>query len=564
MTLSLWAIRHPFLPLLAITLCSLLGLASLAQMPLRHLPALGHDTITAQITAPGLTLAETDITLAQPAEAALGTLPGVTRSHVDVTAGRLILTLSLADPAHADTVTATLRDRLGSLQGRLPIATDPAIITAQSSRGQAATRVALTPAAGGMALIDQHLLPELQRLPGVDSVTADGLTRPEIAIRPDPLRLAELGLTAGDLHRQITARLATAGLGAASGTSGLSLAVTEGTDRTDLRALPITLADGRSIPLAELATLTKTEAPQTSRARLNGQLAVILTVHPDSTADLPALLGAVAETTARFNAAHPGHEARLIDRQADTVTAALRGTGMALLEGALLVLATVWLALRSAHATAIAALALPLSILPTFLAMDLLGFSLNIISLLAITLAAGILVDDAIVEVENIQTHLAAGDRPWAATVKATRSIGLAVIATTLAIVAVFLPVTLLPGMAGRYFLEFGGTLSIAALVSLFVARCVIPPIAARWITNAPAPKVPRTDATTTRYARLLSLSLRHPLLGVTLTLALIFASVIAVFRHPGDFIPPEESGRLTLLLDLPATTPPRHGRGAA
>lgn len=557
MTLSLWAIRHPFLPLLAITLCSLLGLLSLAEMPLRHLPALGHDTVTAQITAPGLTLAETDITLAQPAEAALGTLPGVTRAHSDIIAGRLILTLSLADPAHAEAVKASLRDRLGSVQGRLPIATDPAIITAHSSRGQAATRVALTPGPGGMALIDQTLLPVLQRLPGVDTVTADGLTQPEIAIRPDPLRLAELGLTAGDLHRQITARLATGGLGAASGTPGLSLTVTDWTGSTDLRALPITLAGGRSIPLAELATLTNIDAPQTSRARLNGQPAVILTVHPDSHADLPALLDAVSETTARFAAAHPGHNARLIDRQADTVTAALRGTGLALLEGALLVLATVWLALRSARATAIAALALPLSILPTFLAMDLLGFSLNIISLLAITLAAGILVDDAIVEVENIQTHLATGDSPWTATVKATRNIGLAVVATTLAIVAVFLPVTLLPGMAGRYFLEFGGTLSIAALVSLFVARCVIPPIAARWIVGPFATTPPRTQATNARYSRLLSLGLRHPLLGVTLTLALILASVIAVFRQPGDFIPPEDTGRLTIALDLPATTTP-------
>lgn len=558
MTLSLWAIRRPFLPLLAIALCSLLGLLSLAQMPLRHLPALGHDTVTARIAAPGLTLAETDIALAQPAEAALGTLPGVTRSHTEITAGRLILTLSLADPAHAEAVKATLRDRLASLQDRLTIATDPAVITSVSSRNQPAARVALIPGPDGMALIATQLLPQLQRLPGVDSVIADGLTQPEIAIQPDQTRLAELGLTAGDLDRQITARLAASGLGVATGSPDLSLAVTDGTGRTDPRALrdmPITLGTTQSLPLSELATVTARDRPQTSRARLNGQPAVILTVTPASHADLPSLLSALDQTINRFDAAHPGHSPRLIDRQADTVTAALRATGIALLEGALLVLATVWLALRSARATAIAALALPLSILPTFLAMDILGFSLNIISLLAITLAAGILVDDAIVEVENIQAHLAKGDRPWTATVKATRGIGLAVVATTLAIVAVFLPVTLLPGMAGRYFLEFGGTLSIAALVSLFVARMVIPPIAARWIASPFAAPIPPSPPTSSRYQRLLALGLRHPLLGVGLTLALILASVVAVFRHPGDFIPPEDTGRLTIALDLPATS---------
>lgn len=568
MTLALRAIRRPFLPLLAIGLCCLLGLASLGKMPLRHLPDIGHDMVEARLTAPGLTLSDTDLLLARPVEDSATAIPGIASVTVMVTPGAVTLSLPLFDPADADAVTSDLRDRLAALRGSADVTFDVASLAPRSSRQSIAARIALTaPDAADMAAIHDRLLPALHRLPGVDRLQADGLTRPELVLSPYPERLAEIGLTQADLAALLETRLAPAGSGridrSSQGTLSLALgeslppATPEGLGR-----LPITLPSGATVALADLAHIRLAHRPDTTRARLDGQPAVLVAIHPQPRADLPVLLDRIETTAAAFSRDN-GIATHLIDRRADGVIAQARATGLALLEGALVVLAVVWLALRGWRSVALAMIVLPLSLLPTLLVMQALGFSLNIITLMALTLATGIVVDDAIVEVENIHRHLAAGQSRWNATLAATRRIGRAVIATTLAIVAVFLPVALLPGMAGRYFLEFGGTIAIAALASLAVVRLVLPPLAARWIDAPACSATPATGPanrseapTMPRLARLhsraLTTSFRHPLAVSLATLLLIGLSLGAVFRADGDFIPAEDTGRLAFALDLP------------
>ncbi|MCZ8335380.1 MAG: efflux RND transporter permease subunit [Rhodobacteraceae bacterium] len=568
MTLALRAIRRPFLPLLAIGLCSLMGVLALGQMPLRHLPDIGHDMVEARLTAPGLTLSDTDLLLARPAEDSVTAIAGITSVGVTVTPGAVTLSLPLADPGLADTVTTDLRDRLAALHGSIDVAFDVTNLAPRSSRQSLAARIALTaPDAAGMEAIHDRLLPALHRLPGVDRLQADGLTLPELILTPHPARLAELGLTQSDLAAALQDRLAPAGGGRIdSATEGtLSIALIEPQpDATPeaLGRLPVTLPSGATIALADLAEIRLAHRPDSSRVRLDGMPAVLIAIHPQPRADLPDLLQRIEATAAAFSRDH-GIATRLIDRRADSVIAQARATTFALLEGALLVLAVVWAALRSWRSVALAMIVLPLSLLPALLAMQAFGFSLNIITLMALTLATGIVVDDAIVEVENIHRHLALGQSRWQATLAATRRIGRAVIATTLAIVAVFLPVALIPGMAGRYFLEFGGTIAIAALASLAVVRLVLPPLAARWIDTPARPETPTTGAANLTlppppprlaraHSRALTLSFRHPLLVMLATVALITLSVTAVFRAEGDFIPAEDTGRLTFALELP------------
>lgn len=563
MTLALRAIRRPFLPLLAVGLTSLLGLMSLGNLPLRHLPDVGHDVVEARLSAPGLSMADTDLLLARPIEDSATAIAGITSVSLTLTPGAVTLSLPLADPAHADTVTTDLRDRLAALRGTAEVAFDVTSLAPRSSRQSIVARIALTsPDPAGMEAIHDRLLPALHRLPGVDRLQADGLTRPELIISPHPERLAEVGLTQADLAAVLETRLAPAGSGridsATEGTLGIALAETlPAPTAHDLGRLPVTLPAGATLALADLADIRLAHRPDASRVRLDGLPAVLIAIHPQPGADLPALLSSIESAAAAFSRDH-GIATRLIDRRADGVIAEARATTFALLEGALLVLAVVWMALRSWRSVALAMIVLPLSLLPTLMAMQALGFSLNIITLMALTLATGIVVDDAIVEVENIHRHIAKGQTRWNATLAATRRIGRAVIATTLAIVAVFLPVALLPGMAGRYFLEFGGTIAIAALASLAVVRLVLPPIAARWIDN-PAPLASVAANLTTPpprlarlHARALAASFRRPILVTLATCALITLSLTAVFRADGDFIPAEDTGRLTFALNLP------------
>lgn len=563
MTPALWAIRRPFLPLLGIGLASFLGLLALGDLPLRHLPDIGDDLVEARLSAPGLTMADTDLLLARPVEDSATAIPGITSVSVTVTPGAVALSLPLVDPALADTVTTDLRDRLAALHGTADVAFDVTSLAPRSSRQSLVARIALTaPDPAGMEAIHDRLLPALHRLPGVDRLQADGLTRPELILTPHPERLAEFGLTQADLATLLETRLAPAGGGridsATQGTLAISLAESQPAPTADdLGRLPLALPDGATIALADLADIRLAHRPDTSGVRLDGLPAVLVAIHPQPGADLPALLSRIETTAAAFSRDH-GIATRLIDRRADGVIAEARATAFALLEGALLVLAVVWLALRSWRSVVLAMIVLPLSLLPSLLAMQALGFSLNIITLMALTLATGIVVDDAIVEVENIHRHIAKGQDRWTATLAATRRIGRAVIATTLAIVAVFLPVALLPGMAGRYFLEFGGTIAIAALASLVVVRLVLPPLAARWIDAPAAPTSIAANLTTPPprlarlHARALAASFRHPWLVTLATLALITLSLTAVFRADGDFIPAEDTGRLAFALELP------------
>jgi multidrug efflux pump subunit AcrB len=221
-----------------------------------------------------------------------------------------------------------------------------------------------------------------------------------------------------------------------------------------------------------------------------------------------------------------------------------------LVEGAALAVLVVLVFLRDLRATLIAAITLPLAVIPTFWAMDVMGFSLNLVSLLAITLVTGILVDDAIVEIENIVRHMRMGKSAYRAAIEAADEIGLAVVAITMTIIAVFAPVSFMGGIAGQYFKQFGLTVAIAVFFSLLVARLITPPLAAYFMRGG-VHHDEREGFVMRAYTRLVSWSTRHRFLTVFIGLALFGASIYSTSLLPSGFLPGEDTNRSIFVAEL-------------
>jgi multidrug efflux pump subunit AcrB len=222
-----------------------------------------------------------------------------------------------------------------------------------------------------------------------------------------------------------------------------------------------------------------------------------------------------------------------------------------LIEGAVLAIIVVFIFLRDWRATVISAIALPLSIIPTFFLMDMMGFSLNLVSLLALTLVTGILVDDAIVEIENIVRHMRMGKSPYRAAMEAADEIGLAVIAITMTIVAVFAPVSFMGGVAGQYFSQFGLTVAAAVFISLLVARLITPLMAAYFLR--PHHHVIEKDGRIMRlYTGALSVSLRHRWMTLVGGIVIFIVSLMSTSLLPTGFMPNEDSARIVVQAELP------------
>lgn len=577
MSLSDWALRHPTLPLIAIALLTILGLRAGDQMPLTHLPDIGENRIVLRLVAEDATLDAMDRDLAQPVERALAALPQVSGISSEITASDLRMTLNLRNSDLAQDTLAAVSDRINALVPTSEVAFRIADIRARSSREQALLDLAVIPGDGDLVrashAVETRILPALREIEGLTDITLQGLRRDRLTVRPDAAALASADLTLADLSRQISDRLGTIAPGELPSAGqpgpallGLAPLADNGDPVAALGLLPQVTGAGHVLPLATLARIETGPAlsgfgPGTEQGwivRHDGAAAIFLRINVDPSVDLDSVLTALDERIARLGQelAAGGHGLRLalVNRPADRAVAALDATRRALLEGALLVIAIIALTLRARRATLLAALALPLSVLPTLFLMQALGISFNIVSLLALTLASGILVDDAIVEIENIHKHRAEGRSPRQAVAKAMRDIAGPVVATSAAVLAIFAPLAGMPGEAGRYFWAFGATLCIATVMSLAVSRLVIPPLAARFPDRLGAtgslPKPPGRLARA--YDRMLGPVLAYRWLCLAAASGIAVLSVGAAMTHPGSFIPLDPPEHIDLDMTLP------------
>lgn len=556
--ISAWAVRRPIPVVTLFIALTLAGLIAYLQLPVKRFPNVALPIISVSVTQSGAAPQELETQVTRPVENALAGVAGVKHVSSSIVLGSSSTTIEFVLHTDMQKAIDDVRTAIERVRVQLPQGIDPP--TVQRVDIESAPIVTYAVAGGGMDdvelswFIDDTVARALQAQPGVAQVARVGGVDREVNVILDPVRMAARGVTAPQVS-QALARFNTdeAGGRAAVGAREQTIRVVGSAATIEaLRSLSIPVQTG-FLRLADIATIGDGTAEVRSFARLDGRPVVGFQVNKTSAASDVSADDNVRGAIARLSADHPGVRFTPIISTVDETRQSFASTKHVLIEGTILAAFVVFLFLRDWRATTIAAIAMPLSLIPTFAAMAALGFSLNSITLLALTLVIGILVDDAIVEIENIQKRIEAGLSPYRASIIGADAIGLAVVATTATIVAVFLPVSLIPGTAGQFFREFGMTVALAVLFSLVVARLLTPLLAAYFLK--PHAHAEPLQPFTGRYRRVLDWMLDHRWWATGLG-ALVFASslVIAGTLQTG-FQPIGDPGFLYLQVQGPPGT---------
>ncbi len=517
---SAWAIRNPIPPILLFAVLMLVGIFSFRSLPITQFPNIDVPVILVTVTQSGATPAELETQITKKVEDSVAAITGVKHITSTMRDGASNTAIEFRLEIKTDKALEDVKDAVAKIRSDLPGGVDEPIIQRVDVEGQAIQTYAVS--APGMTLeqlswyVDDVVKRQLQGLAGVGRVDRFGGADREIRVNLDPAKLQAIGVTAANVNSQLVA--VNADFGAGRGDIGKSEQAirTLGGARSlnELRETKISLPGGRQVKMGDLGTVTDSTEEMRSFARYNGEGVVTFSIFRSKGASSTGVGDLVAAKVAEIEKASNGAaKFSLVD---DTVyfiygnyTAAME----TLLEGAILSVLVVLLFLRDWRATLISAVALPLSAVPTFWVMSMMGFSLNLVSFLGLTLATGILVDDAIVEIENIARHMRMGKSPYRAAMEAADEIGLAVIAITFSIVSIFVPVSFMGGVVGQYFKQFGLTVAVAVLFSLLVARFITPMMAA-YLMRPTEHKEPEPGLLLRAYIRFLHVLNWAPTIG--------------------------------------------------
>ncbi|MGF9694301.1 efflux RND transporter permease subunit [Rhizobium sp. 0TCS1.26] len=556
--ISAWAIRNPLPSILLFVILTVVGLYSFGKLPITYFPTIVTPAVKVTVEQSGATPIELETEVTRLIENAIASLPAIDELSSTIGEGRSVttveFTLGLVSP---DRAMDDVRDAVARIRGDLPGTIDEPVIERIEEEAQSVVTYAVSSADMSMPelswFVDDVVTRDLQGLSGVGRVERIGGADREIRVELDADRLQALSLTVNGVNEKIMQAQMDRSGGRSDMEGGEQVLTTAAAARTvaELADQRLAIAGENSIRLADVAAVLDTAAEPRSFATLDGSDMVGFAVYRSQGASEVAVAKAVAETVETLKASHPDLRFGLVDDNVSYTAGNYRSAMDTLLEGAALSIVVVFLFLRDWRATLVAAVALPLSIIPTFFALDLLGFSLNILSLLAITLVTGILVDDAIVEIENVVRHRNMGKSAYRAALDASDEIGLAVIAISATIIAVFAPVGLMSGVVGLYFREFGLTVAVAVFFSLLVARLITPIMAAYIMTGSP-PTGERKGRLSSAYETLLRLSLRWKWMTVGSAFILFALALVSLMSVPTTFLPAEDTGRLMLTVELP------------
>ena len=559
MNISAWSIRHPVPSLVLFMVLMALGLMSFQVLPVTRFPNIDLPVIQARIYQSGAAPSELETQVTKRVEDAIAGVNGVKHITSAVTEGSSVTTIEFRLEIDADRALNDVKDAVQRIRTDLPRTIEEPVVTRIEIEGlPVVTYSARAPTMTPEELswfVDDTLIRILQGVRGVSEVRRMGGVTREIRINLDSDRLLAYGVTAGDVNRQVRAsnvNLA-GGRGEIAGREQAIRTLASKQTVAELAQTMIALPGGRKVRLDQLGTVTdEVEEPRTF-AKLDSESVVAFAISRAKGESDTVVADAASKKIDEIRKLYPDVELKRIDNTVDYTYGVYKSTMKTLLEGAVLAIVVVFIFLRDVRATIIAAIALPLSIIPAFWAMSAMDFSLNLVSLLAITIVTGILVDDAIVEIENIVRHIQMGKSPYRAALEAADEIGLAVIAITTTIIAVFTPVSFMGGIAGQYFKQFGLVVAAAVFFSLLVARLITPLLAAYFMrAHDHTPEEGRLMRT---YTRVVSWSVRHRFITVALGILIFFASIGSFYLLPSGFIPQEDSGRMLLGVELPPGT---------
>ena len=558
LNVSGWSIRRPIPATVAFAVLTILGLVSFGSMSVTRFPNIDIPIVQVLITQSGAAPSELESQVTKKVEDAVSNLNGVWHILSTVTDGSSSTIVQFnVGSVDIDRALNDVKDQIAKIRSDLPRTIDEPIVSRVDVEGlPIVTYAASAPAMSVEQLswfIDDTVARDLQSIRGVGEVKRFGGVDREIRVALDPEKLLALGVTAAAVNEQVRADNVDlgGGRGEVSGQEQAIRTLAGARSLADLAALPIALPGGRKVRLDELGAVVDGSAEPRTFTRLFDEPIVAFGITRAKGASDVTVDQRIGERLAKIQAAHPEVTFTKVDTQVDNELGNYHSTMETLIEGALLAVIVVFLFLRDVRATIVTALALPLSIIPTFWVMDAIGFSLNLVSLLAITLVTGILVDDAIVEIENIVRHMRMGKSAYRASLEAADEIGLAVIAISLSIAAIFSPVSFMGGIAGQYFRQFGLTVAIAVIFSLLVARFVTPVISA-YFMRAPRDREQVDGAVMRGYTRLVRASVRHRWITLALGAVIFAASLWSTQLLPSGFMPADDVGRVLLAVELP------------
>ncbi len=486
--ISAWSIRNPVPPLVIFVALLLAGIVSFARMDVNQNPDIDFPAASISISQPGAAPTELETQVAQKVEAALRGVNGVDEINSSVREGNANIFVQFAIGTPIDRAVNDVRDAVTNIRSDLPEGIlEPQVQRVDIAGGPLAY---MSAESTDMTLeelswyVDNTVAKRLLSIPGMAAASRGGGVSREIRVTLDPAKLQSYGVTAAQVNQQLRQNNLNAAGGRAE-IAGAEQSVRVLGNARNAFALGETLLStggGRTLRLSDVATVRDSYAEQRSLAKMNGRQVLSFSIERAKGASDVTVYDESMKVLRELEKENPKVKFQQLYTSVDYTKEQYSSAMLAMIEGAVLAVLVVFLFLRDWRATAISAIAIPLSAVPAFWFMDLMGFSLNELSLLALSLVAGVLVDDAIVEIENIVRHMRMGKTAYQASIDAADEIGLAVVATTMTIVAVFLPVGLMPGISGQFFKNFGLTIVVAVLVSLAVARMITPMIAAYFL----------------------------------------------------------------------------------
>jgi multidrug efflux pump subunit AcrB len=543
-------------------LLTLAGLMAYKANKVQDFPDIELPIVTVSATLDGAAPAQLETEVARKIEDSVATLQGVKNIYTNVLDGVATVTVEFILDRDISDAVNDVRDAVARVRADLPAEMrDPSVTKAATAGRVVLAFVATANDKGGSRPDDQDLSwfvdntvsKRLLAVPGLGAVKRVGGVYREIRVELDDANMAALKVSALDVSRQLRSvqREAPGGRGDVGGAEQSVRTIATVQSAAQLAQLDIPLPDGRHVRLDQVASVRDTVAEPRAIARLDGRKVVGFEVFRTRGASELDVAAGARQAVAELQKAHPNV---VLAEAVDNVAPVKENFDVSmemLYEGAILAVLVVWWFLRDWRATLVAAAALPLSAIPAFLGQYLFGYTLNMVTLLSLALVVGVLVDDAIVEIENIERHLRMGKTPMQAALEAADEIGMAVIATTFALVAVFLPTAFMGGIPGKFFKQFGWTAVLAILASLLVARLLTPMMAA-YILKPKAHREEVDGPLMRRYMSTMRWCLRHRRITAIGAAVFFVASIGLASALPTGFVPPADRSQTLINVELP------------
>ncbi|HEX8063561.1 MAG TPA: efflux RND transporter permease subunit [Allosphingosinicella sp.] len=555
--ISAWAIRNPVIPIVLFTFLLAMGLLAFMRMDVNLNPDVSVPGASVSISQPGAAPPELEIQITRRVEAAVRGIEGVTEINSFIREGNSNTFISFEIGTPIDRAVTDVRDAVARIRGDLP----EGILEPQVQREENDDYPVVYMSAESTAMtveqlswfIDDTINRRLMSVEGVSIVSRTGGVSREIRVELDPVRMQSQGISAAQVNQQLRAINVNAAGGRAeiAGSEQSVRVLGSALTAHALGETQLSIGGGRTIRLNSIASVRDQWAEQSSYGIQNGRQVISFMVQKAKGYSDLNVYNDVMKQLKELEKEDPRVSYTLLFTPVQYIEGQYESSMRALVEGALLAVLVVFLFLRDWRATLISAIAIPLSAIPAFWFMDMLGFTLNMVTLLSLSLVAGVLVDDAIVEIENIVRHMRMGKSAYQASIDAADEIGLPVVATTFSIVAVFLPVAMMGGIIGQYFISFGLTIVITVLISLAVARMITPMIAAYFLKSHGQAKHGE-GWLMDKYLGLLRWTLRNRWKSVMIG-AVCFAAQIGVFMMlPKAFQPETDEDTVQVAIEMP------------